>query len=84
MDQLTKVLTQIDFIVLGVPLLVLLMETRICLTVRLGLIQLLKLSLSLKFLFEKSEKEHNVEGDVTSFATLCTVLAATISCSYAL
>ncbi len=39
MDQLTKVLTQIDFIVLGVPLLVLLMETRICLTVRLGLIQ---------------------------------------------
>ena len=72
MDQLTKVLTQIDSIVWRVPLLVLLMETGIYLTVRLGLIQLFKLPLALKFLFEKNEEEYNAEGDVTNFATLCT------------
>lgn len=60
------------------------METGIYLTVRLGLIQLFKLPLALKFLFEKNEEEYNAEGDVTSFAALCTALAATISCSYAL
>ena len=84
MDQLTKVLTQIDSIVWEVPLLVLLMETGIYITVRLGLIQLFKLPLALKLRFEKNEEEYNVEGDVTSFAALCTALAATTSCSYAL
>lgn len=78
MDQLTKVLNQIDSLVWGAPLLILLVGTGIYLTLRLGLLQLFKLPLALKFLFEKDEEEDNSEGDVTSFAALCTALAATI------
>lgn len=78
MDQLTKVLNQIDSLVWGAPLLILLVGTGVYLTVRLGLLQLFKLPLALKFLFEKNEEEDNSEGDVTSFAALCTALAATI------
>lgn len=78
MDQLTKVLNQIDSLVWGAPLLILLVGTGIYLTVRLGLLQLFKLPLALKYLFEKNESEDNSEGDVTSFAALCTALAATI------
>lgn len=46
------------------------METGIYLTVRLGLFQLFKLPLALKFLFEKNEEEDNTKGNVTSFAAL--------------
>jgi AGCS family alanine or glycine:cation symporter len=59
------------------------METGIYITVRLRLIQLFKLPLALKFSFEKNEEGYNAESDVTSFAELCTALAATTSCSYA-
>lgn len=78
MDQFTKVLNQIDSFVWGAPLLILLVGTGVYLTVRLGLLQVFKLPLALKFLFSKEEGEAKAEGDVSSFAALCTALAATI------
>lgn len=78
MDQLTKILNQINTIVWGAPLLILLVGTGVYLTVRLGLLQVFKLPLALKYLFAKEEGEEEAEGDVSSFAALCTALAATI------
>jgi AGCS family alanine or glycine:cation symporter len=78
MDQFTKVLNQINSFVWGAPLLILLVGTGVYLTVRLGLLQVFKLPLALKYLFSKEEGEANAEGDVSSFAALCTALAATI------
>ncbi|ROR27377.1 AGCS family alanine or glycine:cation symporter [Mobilisporobacter senegalensis] len=78
MDQLTKILNQINSIVWGAPLLILLVGTGVYLTVRLGLLQVFKLPLALKYLFVKEEGEEKAEGDVSSFAALCTALAATI------
>ncbi len=70
------ILKQIDDIVWGTPLLVLLIGTGIYLTFGLGLIQVRKLHLSFKYMFDKSDKSG--EGDVSSFAALCTALASTI------
>ena len=78
MDQLTKVMNQIDSLVWGAPLLILLVGTGIYLTLRLGLIQVIKLPLALKYLFSQEEGSEKAEGDVSSFAALCTALAATI------
>jgi len=78
MDQLTNILNKVDSIVWGAPLLVLLIGTGIYLTVRLGLLQVLKLPLALKYLFSKDAVDDAGEGDVSSFAALCTALAATI------
>lgn len=78
MDQFTKVLNQIDSFVWGAPLLILLVGTGVYLTVRLGLLQVFKLPLAFKYLFSKEEGADKAEGDVSSFAALCTALAATI------
>lgn len=78
MDQFTKVLNQIDSFVWGAPLLILLVGTGVYLTVRLGLLQVFKLPLAFKHLFTKEEGVDEAEGDVSSFAALCTALAATI------
>ncbi len=71
-----EVLKQIDDIVWGTPLLVLLIGTGIYLSFGLGLIQVRKLHLSFKYMFDKSDGDK--EGDVSSFAALCTALASTI------
>lgn len=76
MEMLLSVLTQINQLVWGPPLLILLVGTGIYLTINLGLIQVIKLPLALKSIFDKSELEH--QGDVSSFGALCTALAATI------
>lgn len=69
------ILNQIDSFVWGPPLLVLLVGTGILLTIRLQLIQLLRLPLALKLiLFAKNDGD----GDVNSFKALCTALAATV------
>ncbi|WP_281413941.1 alanine/glycine:cation symporter family protein [Clostridium polyendosporum] len=72
-----NVLNKIDSIVWGPALLILLVGTGIYLTVRLGLLQVFKLPLAIKLLFAKDDDD-NGDGDVTSFAALCTALAATI------
>jgi AGCS family alanine or glycine:cation symporter len=77
MEQIIKVLNSIDSFVWGPPLLILLVGTGIYLTIRLGLLQVIKLPLALKLLFAKDDDD-NGEGDVSSFAALCTALAATI------
>lgn len=77
MKNFTQILEKIDSLVWGPPLLILLVGTGIYLTVRLGLLQVFKLPLSIKYLFAKDD-DNEGEGDVSSFAALCTALSATI------
>ncbi|AQS58956.1 alanine/glycine:cation symporter family protein [Desulforamulus ferrireducens] len=70
-----KLLDQIDSFVWGPPLLILLVGTGILLTLRLKLIQVFRLPMALKLIFTA---RNNGSGDVTSFAALCTALAATV------
>ncbi|QXM06808.1 alanine/glycine:cation symporter family protein [Crassaminicella indica] len=77
MEKITAILNSIDSFVWGPPLLILLVGTGIYLTIRLGLLQVLKLPLALRLLFSK-DHDSSAEGDVSSFAALCTALAATI------
>lgn len=71
-----ELLLRIDSLVWGPPLLILLVGTGIYLTFRLGVLQIFKLPLAIKYLFSKDEE--SAKGDVSSFAALCTALAATI------
>ena len=70
-----ETLNAIDSFVWGPPLLVLLVGTGIMLTIRLGLLQVLKLPQALKLIFCAKNEGH---GDVNSFKALCTALAATV------
>ena len=72
---ITDVLTRIDDIVWGVPLMVLIIAGGLLLTIRLKVLQTHKLPLALKWMV-KNEK--GGIGEVTSFAALCTALSATI------
>jgi alanine or glycine:cation symporter, AGCS family len=65
----------VDAFVWGPPLMILLMGTGILLTVRLGLLQVVKLPKALQLIFSARNKG---EGDVSSFQALCTALAATV------
>ncbi|MDO4177988.1 MAG: sodium:alanine symporter family protein [Phascolarctobacterium sp.] len=69
------ILNAIDDLVWGPPMLILLVGTGILLTIRLGLIQVLKLPMALKLIFSAKS---DGEGDVSSFKALCTALAATV------
>lgn len=77
MDVL-EVLTRIDSFIWGPPLLILLVGTGIFLTLRLGLIQVFRLPLALKYVLNSRKFEAGVLGDVSSFAALSTALSATI------
>ena len=68
-------LNTINGLVWGVPLLVLLMGTGVLLTVRLGLLQVVKLPMALKLIFAA---RNTGSGDINSFQALCTALAATV------
>lgn len=67
----------VDDFLWGPPLLILLMGTGLYLTARLGLLQIIRLPLALKLVF-CPPKHPDQEGDVSSFAALCTALSATI------
>ncbi|AJF31151.1 sodium:alanine symporter [Clostridium botulinum] len=71
---------KIDSIIWGPPLLILLVGTGLYLTFRLKVLQVFKLPMALKFVFGKDEeaKDEDAQGDVSSFAALCTALSATI------
>lgn len=75
METITNILMQLDNIVWGVPLMVLILDGGILLTFRLGVLQVRKLPLALKWMVRN--EEHGV-GEVSSFAALCTALSATI------
>ena len=68
-------LKAVDDFVWGVPLMVLIMAGGIMLTVRLGLLQMRKLPLALKWM---GKNEEGGDGEITSFGALCTALSATI------
>ncbi len=75
--MLHSFLTAVDDFIWGPPLLALLMGTGLYLTIRLGLLQVIRLPLALKLVFFP-QKQDGKEGDVSSFAALCTALSATI------
>lgn len=66
--------TMLDDMVWGAPLLILLVGTGIYLTVRLGLLQVLKLPKAFKLIFADDKGQ----GDISSFAALATALAVTV------
>lgn len=74
-QAINNVLGVIDDFVWGVPLIVLILAGGLLLTARLGLLQVRKLPLALKFMVKNEE---DGEGEVTSFGALCTALSATI------
>lgn len=75
MEALTKILEEIDNLVWGVPLIVLILAAGIFLTIRLRGLQVRHLGKALKYMVKNEE---DGEGEVTSFGALCTALSATI------
>ncbi len=75
MEKFNDILVAIDDFVWGPPLMILIMLGGILLTVRLGLLQVRKLPLALKWMVKN---EDDGVGEVSSFAALCTALSATI------
>ena len=77
METINKTLEIIDGFVWGVPLIVLILAGGLLLTIRTGVIQLRKLPLALKWIFEK-EDNGDEKGEVSSFGALMTALSATV------
>lgn len=78
--NLEEVLKNIDGIVWGPPLLILLVGTGIYFTFKLNFIQMFKFPLAIKYLFlnDDDKSDNEAKGEVSSFAALCTALSATI------
>jgi alanine or glycine:cation symporter, AGCS family len=76
MTSIQSFLNLVDSFIWGPPLLILLVGTGVYFTLRLGLIQFIHLPTALKLVFSKPDKQS--QGDVSSFAALCTALSATI------
>ncbi len=76
MEMFTSLLSQIDNVVRGLPLILFLLGIGIYFTCRLGFLQLRKLPLAFKLLFKKDDSGD--EGDISSFQALCTALSSTI------
>ena len=68
-------LTKVDDLVWGVPLIILILCGGLLLTIRLGLLQVRKLPLALKWMVKNEE---DGKGEISSFSALCTALSATI------
>lgn len=75
MDAINTILNEIDSLLWGPPLIVLLLGTGIYLTLRLNLMQVFRLPLALSLIFRA---KNYGEGDVSSFKALCVALAATV------
>ena len=79
LNQIESILSNVSSIIWGPPLIILLMGTGIYLTIRLKLLQVIRLPLAFKYVFSKEEGlDESSEGDVSSYAALCTALSATI------
>ncbi len=74
-NSINQILTNVDDFVWGVPLMVLILAGGILLTLRLGILQIRKLPLALKYMVSNEEGGN---GEISSFAALCTALSATI------
>ena len=78
MSAINGFLSTVDNLVWGVPLMVLILAGGLLLTVRLGLLQVRKLPLALKWMIKNEEEAEGARGEISSFAALCTALSATI------
>ena len=74
-EAINSFLTKVDDFVWGPPLMILIIAGGILLTIRMGVLQVRKLPLALKWMVKNEEEG---EGEVTSFGALCTALSATI------
>ncbi len=74
-ESINNLLAAVDDLVWGVPLMVLIIAGGVLLTCRLHLLQIRRLPLALKWMFQNEE---DGEGEISSFAALCTALSATI------
>ncbi len=75
MEAIDAIIKQIDDIVWGIPLIVILLACGIMLTVRLRFLQIRKLGKGFRYMLHDDDSGH---GDVSSFAALCTALSATV------
>ena len=75
MESILPALSAVDSILWGPPLIILLVGTGIFLTIRLKLLQVLRLPLALRLIFKAKNQG---KGDVSSFKALCVALAATV------
>ncbi|MBQ8825218.1 MAG: sodium:alanine symporter family protein, partial [Ruminococcus sp.] len=75
MDNINQIIKTIDDWVWGIPLIILIMVCGVWLTIRCRGLQIRRLSKALKFMIKN---EDDGEGEVSSFAALCTALSATI------
>lgn len=75
MDTFNGIVKSIDDFVWGIPLIVLILACGILLTFRLRGVQVRKLGTALKYMVQNEE---DGQGEVSSFAALCTALSATI------
>jgi len=69
-------LTKIDDLVWGIPMIVLILAVGVLLTIRLKGLQITKLPLAIKHIF--ANEKDGKEGEVSSFGALCMALSATI------
>ena len=76
MDTFSNFLSKVDDLVWGLPLIILILATGIFLTIRLKGIQIAQLPRAIKNL--AANEKSGTEGEVSSFAALCTALSATI------
>ena len=75
MNKFNAIISDIDGYVWGIPLILLILLCGILLTVRIGFLQVRRLGLALKYMVRNEE---GGEGEVSSFAALCTALSATV------
>ncbi len=75
MAKFTEILKNVDDIVWGVPLIVLILAVGVILTIRLKGLQISRLPKALKYMVKNEE---GGKGEVSSFGALCTALSATI------
>ena len=74
-EAINNFLVAVDDKVWGVPLMVLIIAGGVLLTSKLGFLQVRRLPLALKWMFKNEEEG---DGEISSFAALCTALSATI------
>lgn len=76
LESVNEILKQVNDLVWGIPLIVLLLAVGIFLTIRLRGLQITKLPLAVKKTF--ANEKNGEHGELSSFAALCTALSATI------
>lgn len=76
LEAVSRVLTKIDDLVWGIPLIAVILAAGIFLTVRLKGLQITKLIKAVKEI--KANERTGDQGEVSSFGALCTALSATI------